>query len=716
MFYLEIILGATGGIISVAVCIYNATRIHRILYRALLSAMGATTACYCAAIVVSLLPVPAPLIEIAVGVQVPLLLLIMPQILGFQLLYPMTGSITKIAALAAGLPAVVASAAIFIIGYMASDRGGKPEFPAGLMDWHTLSLILISLYVLAALTVIVYKAFRDEYQAVRIDLLYLFAGLFILFAVFLGAGLYLPYLMEITEYAFAGALVTLPVALLFMNYAASNVKTINMKNFFYTAVYWFSLFLLLFIPISGLLKFNSETYLQEKIHPLAISVAIFLYSFIIFKYVRPRIEILFQKENRYLTGSMNELFEPLTQLLSNIKQENFWDDFFKAMIGGIAQKFKIDGAYFYLFSAKEKKFILTHGSGAPASDPEIISTGPLMDLLTAVPGIVYRPMLFAAPDYDDYKEQADEFFERNRIEVILPCHDPDKKIIGLIALKSLMHNRIYSKSFLSALELYRVQFQHHLANALMLEQVRATQIVDHDHMVVSSIKKKIIPRSIAPVEGFRLSSLYMNNSLYGGDYFDSIPIDANRIALIMSDTSYSGVDSAIISLELYTVLHTPSRGFESPEKILASINWVIATSRFTSRYASALCVMLSSSGDMTCSSAAYNPIILYDPQTDAFTDQGTSGVPLGVDKGSRFESRTVRLNPGSIGLLYSGGLPAAINNNGENYGLDRIKVIIRHGSMSPPSDLTRTIFDDLSDFIKDRKQINDISAILFKYR
>ena len=716
MFYFEIFLGATAGIISLVIGIYNAARIHRLSYRALLSSLGATCSAYCAIIVMVLLPVPDPVAGIAGRINLPLLLLIMAQILGFQLLYPVAGARTRIAALAAGLPAVMASAAAIAFGNQASAAGVDAALPAGAPFWQDLSLILISIYAVLSLGVILFKAFRHEYRAVRIDLLYLFAGLFILLALFLGIGLYLPRFSEITELGSTGILVSLPAALLFMNYAASNVKTINMKNFFYTAVYWFSLFLILFIPISAVLKFNSDAYLQERIHPLAVAVVIFLYSFIFFKYFRPRIEIIFQRENRELTAKMNELFEPLTQLLANIKQENFWDDFFKAMIGGIVRKFEIDGACFYLYSGKEKKFILTHSFGKTAADREIVSTGLLVDLLAAVPGIVYKPMLHAVPDYDAFKDQAYEYFENNGVEVVLPCLDPDKRIIGLIALGSLKRNRIYSKSFLSALELYRVQFQHHLANALMLEQVRATQIVEHDHMVVSSIKKKIIPQKMSPAEGFRLSSLYMNNSLYGGEYFDSIPIDADRTALFMSDTSYSGVDSAIMSLELYTVLHTPSRGFESPEKILGTINWVIATSRFTSRYASAFCAMLSSSGDMTCSSAAYNPVIVYDPEADAFTSLGTSGVPLGVDRGSRYESRTVRLNPGSIGMLYSDGLVSAINNSGENYGLDRVKVIIRHGSMSPPADLTRTIFDDLSDFIKERKQINDICAILFKYR
>jgi sigma-B regulation protein RsbU (phosphoserine phosphatase) len=221
---------------------------------------------------------------------------------------------------------------------------------------------------------------------------------------------------------------------------------------------------------------------------------------------------------------------------------------------------------------------------------------------------------------------------------------------------------------------------------------------------------------MSQLNGFRISSFNINNSPYGGDYFDSVKTSESAVVLFMSDSSYSGIDSAIISLELYAVLHTPAKVLNSPDKILSTMNWVISTSRFTKKYASAYCVILSSSGELTYASASFNAMVIFNPRSDAFTACDTVGVPVGVDRTSKYELKSVRLVPGSTGIIYSDGLVSSINPNGEPYSFDRVKELLRDGKNKSPADLTRDIFNDLNGFTQSKKQINDVSVIIFKFK
>ncbi len=54
------------------------------------------------------------------------------------------------------------------------------------------------------------------------------------------------------------------------------------------------------------------------------------------------------------------------------------------------------------------------------------------------------------------------------------------------------------------------------------------------------------------------------------------------------------MDSVVLALELFTVLHTQPSTYESPEKLLNIMNWVIASSRFSDHYTPAFYAIYSS--------------------------------------------------------------------------------------------------------------------------
>jgi serine phosphatase RsbU (regulator of sigma subunit) len=497
--------------------------------------------------------------------------------------------------------------------------------------------------------------------------------------------------------------------------ATLDFQTINMKRPLIKIIYWLVTFLILLIPVLAMLKYNTKEYLDVQIPSLGVAVIIFIYLFIIFKYARPRIEDLFERKHRKLIAKIDELFTTPERLSESIKQKDFWDGFFEKFVGGFAAKFEIPGAYCFMLNKDEKKFIAAFGIGEKIPDAEIPLDAPLIQLISDMPGILYKSNLSSLGKVHG-KGAALEYFIKNSIEVVLPCLNPEKQIIGFIALGPLSGNKTYSKSFLSALDLYRIQFQQKLANALMLEQARTEQVIAHDQMVVGSVKSKIIPRNMAQLNGYRISFLHINNSLYGGDYLDSVRLDENRVGLFISDTSYSGIDSAVVSLELYAVLHSHTKSFSSPDKVLSLMNWIITSSKFTNKFTPAQCVILSTSGEISFSNAAFNPLILYDPDDNTIANFGTKGIPIGMDKKSTFESSTIQLKSGAIGVLYSHGLVSAVDDGGKPYSIERVKNLVRSNTKKSPADLAAIINSDITGFIKEKKQVNDMSAIIFKFQ
>jgi serine phosphatase RsbU (regulator of sigma subunit) len=643
-----------------------------------------------------------------------LLILISTLITGFLSLYPYLKRRHLLISLAGSLPGyalcIATIATDYIVSTTGGDAAGRPVLEAG----YPVYLTALTTYFLVAVSLVGYRALQHEYRALRDDLIYLCISMALLTITLMVLAVYIPFFRGIDRFRNMGILLPLPLILIIMNYAAANVKSIDLKKFFATGLYWIIIFTLLFVPVMLLLRFNSREYLNELIHPMGIALVLFLYQFLVFKYLRPRIESLLQRGTRRMNERVNELF--LRPFELGEKEEKKWEDIITALVDGLAGAFDITGAHCYIQDKQKNTFTRFHSTGEEEADPEI---GPDSGLLTALgrePVLLYKPVVNYASEFSDMREAVLDFFNRNKIEIVLPFLNPENRIIGLLALGPLKGFRIYSKDIISSLELYRIQFQQYLANTLLLEQVRATQIQEHDQMVVNTIKKRIIPESMGQIKGFRISSLYVNNSPYGGDYFDSIAPTGDTIALFMSDTSYAGIDSAIISLELYAVMHTPAKIFGSPDRVLSTMNWVIATSRFSDRRTAAFCAILSGTGEVSYASAAFKPMIIYNQDTDTFTHFGTNGPPLGSDRAARYESKTMRMTPGSYGMIYSDGFVSATNRAGEEYSPQRIEQAVRRGHGRTPADMTRALYEDLRRFTQDNKQARDISIIIFKFQ
>jgi sigma-B regulation protein RsbU (phosphoserine phosphatase) len=433
-----------------------------------------------------------------------------------------------------------------------------------------------------------------------------------------------------------------------------------------------------------------------------------------YRFCKPFIEDILRREYIILDKNFADFFLSISQLTVADKHGPLWNEFYDKSIDEFRNRFKISGAYLFLSNQNDGKFRFVHGVGPEIDKTPIENNSIIVKNLNINTRVLDRFIIYADPDYKADKSELIQFYNKYNIEVAIPFYHKVSGMIGFLILGYLPDRRQYSKTFISTLEIYRIQFQRLLENGLLLEELRLNQVVEHDKMVVGGIKKKILPRELNSIEGIKISSFYMNNSSYGGDYFDSIKIGPDKIAIIISDSAYYGVESAIISLELFSAFHSRPRKVETPEKILSVLNWVLTTSRLTKKYAPTFLMTYSSNGEISYSNAGFNPLIIFDPSGNEFHSYTTKGIPIGVDKDFKYESHATKVAQGSIGILYSNGFLSSINPRGESYSIEKVKNIIIKNKNENAAIITRRIYQDLSDFIKDKKQTNDSSLIIFK--
>ena len=74
----------------------------------------------------------------------------------------------------------------------------------------------------------------------------------------------------------------------------------------------------------------------------------------------------------------------------------------------------------------------------------------------------------------------------------------------------------------------------------------------------------------------------------------------------------------------------------------------------------------------------------------------------------------IRLEQNETMILYTDGITEAVNEKGEQFGLDRLSNVINRNKQSGAKQINYQIIKEVYNFIGDRKVYDDISLVVIK--
>jgi len=160
----------------------------------------------------------------------------------------------------------------------------------------------------------------------------------------------------------------------------------------------------------------------------------------------------------------------------------------------------------------------------------------------------------------------------------------------------------------------------------------------------------------------------------GGDIYDVVPLDGDRVGYFVADVSGHGVGASYLTYAVKALLRQHSSPLYTMEDTMRSMNSALHETLTSGQYVTACYARLSKNRRrLTVMSAGHLPLILasgggHGRLLDAESD------PLGVFGSLVFQKREVELQAGDRFYLYTDGLVEdyGLPCGGRNIGLDRL--------------------------------------------
>lgn len=160
----------------------------------------------------------------------------------------------------------------------------------------------------------------------------------------------------------------------------------------------------------------------------------------------------------------------------------------------------------------------------------------------------------------------------------------------------------------------------------------------------------------------------------GGDHFDLIQLDPDRIAIAIGDVMGKGVPAALLAVNLKAVLRSQLQAGEQGLEVLVSrVNSVLLEVMPRGRFATFFFAVFDfSRGRLEYVNAGHHPPFLVRRGGEV-VDLTTGGTVLGLLEDAEYERGSVSLGSGDQLVAYTDGVTDRSDHDGHEFGLARLK-------------------------------------------
>jgi serine phosphatase RsbU (regulator of sigma subunit) len=297
--------------------------------------------------------------------------------------------------------------------------------------------------------------------------------------------------------------------------------------------------------------------------------------------------------------------------------------------------------------------------------------------------------------------------------------------VGLVLLSS--HSGwTLDKHDIHFLQLLTNQAAIAIENARLLQAELVQQRMQAELAMGSRIQRSLLPRNLPEVEGWEFAVYYRSARQVGGDFYDFIelPRGKKHWGLVIADVVDKGVPAALVMTLCRTVFRSTAASGRSPADALLRANEIIR--KDSGRYGmnegqeeeifvSAVYAALDTENDLlTYANAGHNRPLWLRPAKDKIEELTGRGIVLGLLDEIDLEECQIKIEAGESLLFYTDGISEAMDNQGNEFGVERIYASLQETLQSNAQELLAHLVQAVEDFTGDAEQSDDLTVFVVR--
>lgn len=286
------------------------------------------------------------------------------------------------------------------------------------------------------------------------------------------------------------------------------------------------------------------------------------------------------------------------------------------------------------------------------------------------------------------------------------------KIIGILEAINPLKRSEFTEDDLFLFETFADLAAIAIDNAKLHAELVKQEKAHQELAIARSIQQNFLPDPGKLASKIDIAAKNIPALEVGGDFYDFIPLDENRLAILIGDVSGKGVPAALYMVRVISEYRSLCRNNDSPAALVHGLNQSLTQETTMGMFITLICLSIDlKNRTLKICSAGHHPALKREGTTGEIFDVAPdSGLPVGLAADSIYMEITSGFQAGDIFSLYTDGITEARNQAGKEFSLDGLKKCFAH-FRPHAKDYNELVFEELDAFTQNAPQHDDMTLI-----
>lgn len=308
---------------------------------------------------------------------------------------------------------------------------------------------------------------------------------------------------------------------------------------------------------------------------------------------------------------------------------------------------------------------------------------------------------------------------RYRSVIAAPVKVKDEHTGTLILLKELSDG--FNREMKQIAATFANQAGISIENFRLMEEVLENERYKEELKIARRVQKRLLPPQLEQDACFEAAAFSESADEVGGDYYDTLRLSADQVAIIIADVSGKGISAAFHMSQMKGVFHSLADQHISPDYFMQRANRALASCLERGSFISAaFFVIHTSSRTVQYARAGHCPILYYRAAAGKAEYLADQGAALGMLRHSGYDQlikeNSITFQPGDLLILYTDGITEARNSQGEDFGFERLSRLVDEAHDLSASELVKQVIEALYSFTGTRNINDDYTLLVVKFK
>ena len=326
-----------------------------------------------------------------------------------------------------------------------------------------------------------------------------------------------------------------------------------------------------------------------------------------------------------------------------------------------------------------------------------------------------RPMISSDAALDDRFDLAQSIVDFEiRSLMCAPMINSKDEVIGVIHLDTVQESVAFNEEELETLTTIALQASLAVQKSDLFEAAKRSENLKLDLQVANEIQRKFLPQHAIKNDRYEFFSYYRPMQQVGGDYFDYVKLDGNRVGIVVADVVGHGIAAALLMAKVSAESRFALATCKSAEEAIQAMNTNLSDLKIDRFVTLALALVDFEENKMTIVNAGHMPPLLRNKAGEYRSlAEREAGIPLGIANGFQYESLEVTLEVGDVVTMYTDGVNEAMNASDEQLTTARLVDELKQAQCKTPQTICEQIVKIVSRHAGNTPAIDDMCAVCF---